>query len=142
MFYLFCEKKRSFLSLEKQVETPNFYGTSSGKETNSKPSDSGENVPSCYSPLEDVQKFHHWGGFFISLAAIYISNQAVLNVLRRLKFTEGWVKGMVDKGWPKWCFFWLKYDKPKQLNEKGLFHLMVCILILNLVILYIIVRVL
>lgn len=77
------------------------------------------------SPIEAVEKYLYWGGFVISLCAIYISNQVAIAVLRRLNYSQNLVKKLTDRGWPRWVFFWIDYPTPGRLTEKGLFHLMV-----------------
>ena len=132
--------------LANQIEKPIFYSRGSGKALastkNSLDKDDSSSYPFSASPPEQIQKYHYWAGFVLSLVSIYFSNQAALAVLRRLNFTEEWVKGMVGKGWPRWLLFWLRVDKPGQLTEYALFHFMMCILPLNLIILQIVVKML
>ena len=129
-------------SIEENRSVIKAVGTSSGKEVGLKSSDHGQDTPCCFSPLEEMQQYRHWAGFVISLISIYFCNQIAFGVLRRLNFTQEWAKGMIAKGWPKWFFFWIRFSHSGQLNERALFHLMVCILIFNLLTLYMIVRLL
>jgi hypothetical protein len=99
------------------------------------------NDPSvCFSPAEEqvIGKDPHQqlANFAISLGVMLAICQACVGVLRKLRYTQEFAKTMTDKGWPRWLFFWISHSNPEPFPERSLFHLLVCILVLNLVILY------
>ena len=95
-------------------------------------------APPWYSPLEKVpiDKDRHLSYFGISLGVMLALCQTCVVVLRRLRYTQEFVKTMTDKGWPRFLFSWMCGPNPEPFPEKSLFDLLVVILVLNLVILY------
>ena len=72
----------------------------------------------------------------ILAAALVVISQIVLGILRKLNFTQMWVKKLTEKGYPRWLFFLITSSNVKHLSEKRIFHSMVSILIVNFLILF------
>jgi hypothetical protein len=119
-------------ALESQRKLPGSQAGSSLQNPNS-PGD-----PSWYSPLEKgiIEKDRHLTAFGVTLGVMLAICQACVGVLRKLRYTQEFAKTMTDKGWPRWLFFWISHSNPEPFPERSLFHLLICILVLNLVILY------
>ena len=90
-------------------------------------------------PAESLEKGRHLqlAGFGLCVGALLTTSRVALGVLSKLNFTQELVKKMTDRGLPKWLFFWIHHSNPGPLPEKPLFFLMVCILAVNLIILYV-----
>ena len=101
-------------------------------------------APSWFSPLEKevIEKDRRLGSFGIGLGVLLALCQTCVGVLRTLGYTQEFVKTMIGKGYPKWLFSWLSHPNPKPFPERSLFDLLVVILVLNLVILYALLRML
>ena len=97
-----------------------------------------------WSPLEKrvIEKDPHLAYFGIGLGVMLVLCQTCVGVLRRLGYTQEFVKTMTGKGYPKWLFSWLSHPNPKPFPEKSVFDLLVLILIFNVVILYVLFKML
>ena len=100
------------------------------------------NDPSvCFSPAEQkghycIEKSKYWGNLGGCTACLVVTNQIAFAILRRLQYTQEWVKKLTHGGLPKWLFSWVTSSNPGGCPEKGLFNSMVSILVINLLILY------
>lgn len=107
-------------------------------------SSSNDDLSFSASPLEALEKDRHlqWAGFRLCVGALLTTSQVALGVLRKLTYTQDLVKKMTDKGIPKGLFFWIHHPNPAPLAEKPFFILMVCILAGNLILLYVLMKML
>ena len=96
------------------------------------------------SPLESVVKDRHVevAGFGLCLSVLFGTSRVALGVLRKLSYTQEIVQKMVDKGVPKRFFSWIHHSNPGNIPEKPLFCLMLIILAGNLMILYLLMKIL
>ena len=119
-----------------------------GKPSPSKTSSTSENElplpptpPTPWSPLERgiVEKDRHsqWVNVGVGAGIVLAICRGCIDVVRRLDYTQKWVKEMTDKGFPRWLFFWVPDSNPETFPEKSLFSFLVRIFVLNLVILYV-----
>ena len=95
----------------------------------------------CNSPAEQgayycIEKTKYWANLGGCSAALFVTIQIVLGILRRLKYTQVLVKKLTDKGYPQWLFSWLSSSSPKEYSEKNLLNSMVYILVINSLILF------
>ena len=116
-----------------------------GKPSLSKTSSTSDNElpssPTVWSPLERgiVEKDRHLQlfNFSVGTGIVLAICRGCIDVVRRLDYTQKWVKEMTDKGFPRWLFFWVPDSNPETFPEKSLFSFLVRIFVLNLVILYV-----
>ena len=94
------------------------------------------------TPLEEVEKdrYSQLTGFGLCVIALTTISRIALAVLQKLTYTQQLIKRMIDFGWPKWLFAWFIHSNPGSLPEKPLFYLMICILALNVTILYVLLK--
>lgn len=100
--------------------------------------------PEWHSPVEPqvekrlycVEQTQYWGNLGACTALLVFTSQIALAVLRRLEYTQKWIKSLTDRGVPGWMFFMIHSSNLEQYDEKSFFALMVSILVINLLILY------
>ena len=83
-----------------------------------------------------------WLDLSMCLIILWFTSQVYVGVIRKLSYTQEWVKRMTDQGWPKWLFYFITHPNPGPIPEKGVFLIMVYLLILNLFTLYFLIRML
>ena len=136
-FYLFS----TFLSIDTEWVCENQFGL---KDTVSTLSNNKPFV--CFSPAEEQvlkkDRYEELAGFWLCVGALLGTSRVALAVLRKLSYTQNLVKKMTDKGIPKKLLFWIYNPNPGPLPEKPIFCLMVCILVGNLIILYVLMKML
>ena len=114
--------------LDKEKNSVSKAGTSSQDQNSDFP-------PSLHSALEKGVD-RHLPYFGISVGLLLVICKTCVVVLRKLGYTQEFVKRMTDKGWPKWLFSRISNPNPEPFPEKWLFDLLVVILVFNLIILY------
>ena len=94
------------------------------------------------SPLEPLEKerYVQLGGFGLCVGLLAGTSQIALAVLRKLPYTQQVIERMTNWGCSRLLLSWLAHSNPGPLPEKPLFHLMVWVLLINVVILYVIMK--
>ena len=128
-----------FYLFRQQMEVPFSKDPGNKVDTSSKPPSPGEWM--CNSPSEQgthycIEKTKYWANLGGCSAALFVTSQIVLGLLRRLKYTQMLVKKLTDRGYPKWLFYLLDSSTPKDSSEKNIFDSMVYILVINFLILF------
>ena len=93
----------------------------------------------CFSPSEETLKTSRyvvWVGSGVCAFSLFTSSQIAWVILRKLSYTQNLVNKLNDRGWPEKLFFWIRHPDPGVVDGKPLFHFMVVILVLNIIVLY------
>ena len=96
------------------------------------------------SPLEETLKLDRytvWIGSGSCAFVLFHTIRIAWIILRKLDYTQELVKKMTDKGWPKFLFVWISHPEPGPVGGKPLFTLLVGILLGNIIVLYILMRI-
>ena len=96
--------------------------------------------PTWHSPLEKdvVEKDWHsqLSNFGLALGMLLGISHSCVKLLGKLAYTKWWLKRVVEKGYPRFLFFWIPNSKEEPVSERRLFNLLLCIVIFNFVILF------
>ena len=96
--------------------------------------------PTPWSPLErslvDRNGHSQWANCEIGVGVVLTISHSCIGIARRLDHTQRWKERMIDKGFPRFLFFWISNSKPEQISEKSFFYFFVIVFVSNLIILY------
>ena len=130
-----------------QVSTnPSMEGTSSDTQLVSRrqqTSSSNNDLPfTSSSPLESFEQYRYvqWVGSGLCAFNLLTTSQIAWAILRKLNYTQDLVNKMTDRGFPKFLFFWVRDPNPGPVGEKSLSRSMVIVLVGNIIILYLLVK--
>ena len=95
-----------------------------------------------FSPLESLQEYRYVQWFSSGLCAFTLltTSQIAWVILRKLDYTQDLVNKMIGKGVPKSLLFWIRHPTPGPVGGRPLSHLMVGVLLGNLIVLYLVIK--
>ena len=130
--------QRQVVSREQPLSKPDPYESPGNSPTFRPPS---SHTPG--SPLEEIfekARFVVLSCSALGAITLFTTIKIVWVVLKKLDYSQEWVKRMTDKGWPKFLFFFVRHPNPGPVGGKPLFVLLITVLVGNIIVLYILLK--
>ncbi len=96
------------------------------------------------SPLEETlekNRYVVWIGSGLCAYTLLTTIKIAWVILKKLDYTQEVIKRLTDRGWPNWLFFFVRHSNPGPVGGKPLFRLMITILAGNVIVLYVLMRI-